>query len=51
MAMITSPNVERDADLAERLGLGVDHDRAAAGEDGRDLADELGGEPDAHAPW
>ena len=28
--------------MAERVGLGVDHDRAAAGKDERERADEFG---------
>ena len=36
------PEADRDADVAEPLRLGVDHDRAAAGEDERERADRLG---------
>jgi hypothetical protein len=36
---------QRDPDLSESAGLGVDHDRAAAGEDERERADGLGEQP------
>jgi hypothetical protein len=39
------PEADRDSDVSERARLGVDHDRAAACEDERERADELGREP------
>ena len=41
---------DRDADVAELVCLGVDHDRAATGEDERERADELGHEPTREHP-
>ena len=41
---------DRDAYVAERAGLGVDHDRAAAGEHERKRADELGREQTRERP-